>query len=152
MKVAIGSDHAGYDLKKIVIELLEEKKIDYKDFGTYDLESCDYSDYAILVSENVAKGNFDRGILICGTGIGMCIASNKVKGIRAALVENIYSARMTREHNNTNILCLGGRVIGQEIAKEIVEIWLRTDFTYGKHEKRIGKITAYENLINNMEE
>ena len=79
MKVAIGSDHAGYDLKKIVIELLEEKKIDYKDFGTYDLESCDYSDYAILVSENVAKGNFDRGILICGTGIGMCIASNKVR-------------------------------------------------------------------------
>ena len=104
MKVALGSDHAGYDLKCLVIEVLDELKIDYEDLGTYEKSSCDYSDYAIKVSERVVKGDFDRGILVCGTGIGMCIASNKVRGIRAALVENIYSARLTREHNNTNVL------------------------------------------------
>ncbi len=145
MKVALGSDHAGYDLKKLIIQLLEELHIEYKDFGTDEAVSCDYSDYAITVSENVAQGKYDRGILICGTGIGMCIASNKVRGVRAALVENIYSARLTREHNNTNVLCLGGRVIGPEIAKEIVKIWLDTDFVGGKHERRINKISDYEN-------
>ena len=148
MKVALGSDHAGFDLKCLIMELLDELQIAYEDFGTYENVSCDYSDYAIKVSESVARGDFDRGILVCGTGIGMCIASNKVKGIRAALVENIYSARLTREHNNTNVLCLGGRVIGPEIAKEIVKIWLSTDFQYGNHERRVGKITEYENLNN----
>lgn len=145
MKVALGSDHAGYDLKCLIIKLLDELQVEYKDFGTLDTASCDYSDYAFTVSEHVARGDYDRGILICGTGIGMSIASNKVKGIRAALVENIYSARLTREHNNTNVLCLGARVIGSEIAKEIVKIWLDTEFMYGKHEKRVNKIIEYEN-------
>ncbi len=147
MKIALGSDHAGYDLKQMLKSVLDELKIEYDDLGTHDTISCDYSDYAIMVSEKVASGEYDRGILICGTGIGMCIASNKVKGVRAALVENIYSARLTREHNNTNVLCIGGRVVGPEIAKEIVKIWLGTEFIGGKHERRVGKITAYENKI-----
>lgn len=144
MNVALGSDHAGYDLKQVIKALLDELKIEYHDLGTDEAVSCDYSDYAILVSEKVAEGLYDRGILICGTGIGMSIASNKVKGIRAALVENLYSAKLTREHNNTNVLCLAGRVTGPEVAKEIVKIWLQTDFIGGKHERRIGKITDYE--------
>ncbi|QVK17789.1 ribose 5-phosphate isomerase B [Mycoplasmatota bacterium] len=146
MKVALGSDHAGYDLKQSIKQILDEMKIEYTDFGTDEAISCDYSDYAIIVSEKVAKGEYDRGILVCGTGIGMSIASNKVKGIRAALIENIYSAKVTREHNNSNVLCLGGRVTGLEVAKEIVKTWLGTDFIGGKHERRVGKITTYENL------
>ena len=114
MKVALGSDHAGYDLKCLIMELLDELQIAYEDFGTYENVSCDYSDYAIKVSKHVARGDFDRGILVCGTGIGMCIASNKVKGIRAALVENLYSARLTREHNNTNVLCLEGGLLDRK--------------------------------------
>ncbi len=146
MKVALGSDHAGYDLKQVIKQLLDELHINYSDLGTDENISCDYSDYAIKVSESVAKKEYDKGILICGTGIGMSIAANKVKGIRAALVENTYSAKLTREHNDSNVLCLGGRVTGVEIAKEIVKIWLSTDFIGGKHERRISIISDYENL------
>ncbi len=146
MKIALGSDHAGYELKQQIKKILDELKLDYKDFGTEDENSCDYSDYAINVSEAVGKKEYDRGILVCGTGIGMSIAANKVSGVRAALVENLYSAKMTREHNDSNVLCLGGRVIGPVIAEEIVKLWLGTDFIGGKHNRRIGKIMDYENL------
>lgn len=146
MKIALGSDHAGFELKQLIKKILADLKLEYSDFGTDDITSCDYSDFAIKVSEAVGKKEYDRGILICGTGIGMSITANKVKGVRAALVENLYTAKMTREHNDSNVLCLGGRVIGPTIAEEIVKIWLGTDFVGGKHNRRIGKIMDYENL------
>ena len=140
MKVAIGSDHGGYDLKEEVIDLLEELDVDYKDFGTDSTESVDYPDYATPVSKAVAKGEYDKGILICGTGIGMSIAANKVSGIRAALCHDVFSARATRQHNDSNVLTMGSRVIGSELAREIVSTWLDADFDGGRHQRRIDKI------------
>lgn len=144
MKVAIGADHGGFKLKAELTELLQELGMEYTDFGTYSSESIDYPDVAIPVAEAVANGEFDRGILICGTGIGIGIAANKVKGIRAALVHDTFSAKATRQHNNSNILTMGERVIGPGLARDIAQIWLETDFEGGRHENRVCKISDYE--------
>ncbi|OAN10198.1 ribose 5-phosphate isomerase B [Exiguobacterium undae] len=144
MKVAIGADHGGFKLKAELTELLQELGIDYTDFGTYSSDSIDYPDVAIPVAEAVTNGEFDRGILICGTGIGIGIAANKVKGIRAALVHDTFSAKATRQHNNSNILTMGERVIGPGLARDIAQIWLETEFEGGRHENRVCKISDYE--------
>ena len=144
MKIAIGSDHGGYNLKNEIKDILQSLQVECKDFGTYSTESVDYPDFAKNVTNAVANGDFDRGILICGTGIGMSIAANKVPGIRAALCHDYFSAKATREHNDSNILCLGERVIGKGLALEIVKIWLDTDYTAGRHQRRIDKISALE--------
>ena len=144
MKVAIGADHGGYRLKEDIKGLLEDLGVDYKDFGTHSTESVDYPDVALPVAQSVADGLFDRGILIWGTGIGIGIAANKVKGIRAALVHDTFSAHASREHNDANILTMGERVIGPGLARDIVTIWLATDFEGGRHERRVEKIMAIE--------
>jgi len=141
MKIAIGADHGGYDYKEEILGLLQSKGYEVKDFGTFSKDSCDYPVIAKAVAKDVAAGNFDRGILICGTGIGMSIVANKVKGIRAALCSDTFSAKATREHNNSNILCLGARVIGNKLAEDIVKIWLETPFSNEeRHLRRIGMI------------
>ena len=140
MKIAIGSDHGGFQLKQEVIKYLQANNIEYKDYGTYSEESCHYPVFAKSVAHSVVKGECDRGILICGTGIGISIAANKVKGIRASLCSDTYSAKMTRKHNNSNILCMGQRVIGVGLALDIVEIWLNTDFEGGRHQIRIDML------------
>lgn len=145
MKIAIASDHGGFELKKEIIRFLEQKNIPYKDFGTFSTDSVDYPDVAIPCAEAVARGEFTRGIIICGTGIGVCIAANKVKGIRAALCHDTFSARMSRMHNDANVLTMGGRVIGPGLATAIVEEWLKGDFEGGRHKRRIDKISHYEN-------
>jgi ribose 5-phosphate isomerase B len=145
MKVAIASDHGGVNIRTEIMKLLEELGMEYQDFGCECGESVDYPDYAIPVAEKVANGEFDRGILICGTGIGMSISANKVKGIRCALVHDVFSARATREHNDSNMLAMGERVIGPGLAREIAKTWLTTDYEGGRHTKRVGKITDYEN-------
>src|SRR5690554_2745091 len=144
MKVAIASDHGGVNIREEIKSLLKELGMEYEDFGCECETSVDYPDYALPVAEKVAKGEFDRGILICGTGIGMSIAANKVKGIRCALCHDVFSAKATREHNDTNVLAMGERVIGPGLAREIAKTWLTTEFTGGRHERRIGKITEYE--------
>lgn len=140
MKVAIANDHGGYNLKSEIVKYFEENGIEYTDFGTDSKDSVDYPDFARPVSEKVAQGEFDRGILICGTGIGMSIAANKVKGVRCALVHDTFSAKATREHNDSNMLALGERVIGPGIALDIVDLWLNTEFGGGRHERRVNKI------------
>lgn len=144
MKVAIASDHGGMNIREEIKGLMDEIGIQYEDFGCECNTSVDYPDYALPVAEKVAAGEFDRGILICGTGIGMSIAANKVKGIRCALVHDMFSAKATREHNNSNILAMGERVIGPGLAREIARTWLTTEFEGGRHENRVGKIKTYE--------
>lgn len=144
MKVAIASDHGGLNLRKEIKQLMEEMNIAYEDFGCEFETSVDYPDYALPVAEKVASGDFDRGILICGTGIGMSIAANKVKGIRCALVHDTFSAKATREHNNSNMLAMGERVIGPGLAREIAKIWLTAEFEGGRHETRVNKISEIE--------
>lgn len=144
MKVAIGADHGGVHLKAAIKALLDELNVAYTDFGT-DLEaSVDYPDIAEPVAKAVAAGEYDRGILICGTGIGIGIAANKVAGIRAALCHDTFSAHASREHNNANILTMGERVIGPGLAGDIVKIWLTTEFEGGRHERRVAKIAELE--------
>lgn len=144
MKIAVGCDHGGFELKQAVIKFLEDNGYEYKDYGTYDTQSCDYPDIAAPVAKAVVAGEFDRGILICGTGIGIGIAANKVPGIRAALCHDTFSAHATREHNDSNILTMGQRVVGQGLALDIVKIWLTTEFEGGRHQKRIDKIHELE--------
>lgn len=144
MKVAISSDHGGNNLRKELMALLDEMNISYEDFGPKAEGSVDYPDYAKPVAEGVANGDFDKGILICGTGIGMSIAANKVKGIRCALVHDVFSAEATRQHNDSNILAMGERVIGAGLARKIAETWLTTEFEGGRHEKRVAKICSLE--------
>ncbi|MBU5255649.1 ribose 5-phosphate isomerase B [Tissierella praeacuta] len=144
MKVGIGSDHGGFELKEYIKEFLDKEGISYIDYGTNSLESVDYPDYGRKVAEAVVSKEVDRAIVICGTGIGISISCNKVKGIRCALCGDTYSARMSREHNNANILALGGRVIGRDLAIEIVSAWLKSEFAGGRHEKRIEKISEIE--------
>jgi ribose 5-phosphate isomerase B len=144
MKVAIASDHGGINIREEIKGLMDELGIQYEDFGCDCETSVDYPDYALPVAEKVASGEFDKGILICGTGIGMSIAANKVKGIRCALVHDVFSAKATREHNDSNILAMGERVIGPGLAREIAKVWLGTDYEGGRHENRVGKIKAYE--------
>ncbi|MGE8081808.1 ribose 5-phosphate isomerase B [Peribacillus loiseleuriae] len=147
MKVAIASDHGGVNIRQEIINLMKEMNIEYVDLGCECSTSVDYPDYAVPVAEKVANGEVDRGILICGTGIGMSIAANKVKGIRCALVHDLFSAKVTREHNDTNMLAMGERVIGPGLARAIAEIWLTTPFEGGRHENRVCKITEYENAL-----
>jgi ribose 5-phosphate isomerase B len=141
MKIAIGSDHGGYELKQELLATLESEGHDFKDFGAFSKESVDYPDIARDVSRSVASGEYDRGILICGTGVGMCMTANKVPGIRAVLATDEYTAKMSREHNDSNVLTLGGRVLGPELAKEIVRVWLTTEFSNEpRHRRRVDKI------------
>lgn len=140
IKIAIGSDHGGFKLKKKVIEHLRGKDISFKDFGTFDEESCNYPDIAKTVAQEVSEGTFDKGILVCGTGIGVSIVANKIKGIRAALCSDTFSAKMSRAHNDANILCLGQRVIGEGLALDIVDAWLNSEFEGGRHKIRVEKI------------
>jgi len=144
MKVAIASDHGGMNIRKEIISLMKEMNIEYVDLGCECNSSVDYPDYAIPVAEKVANGEVDRGILICGTGIGMSIAANKVEGIRCALVHDTFSAKATREHSDTNILSMGERVIGPGLARDIARIWLTTPFEGGGHANRVNKISIYE--------
>jgi ribose 5-phosphate isomerase B len=144
MQIAIGSDHAGFSMKEALKGVLEEMSHTYEDFGCYDAASVDYPDIGFAVAAGVAQGRFDQGILICGTGIGMCIVANKVSGIRAALCHDTFSARCAREHNDANVLCLGGRVIGEGVAREIVIAYLTSEFMGGRHSRRLEKMRAHE--------
>ena len=140
--IIIGSDHAGYNLKAKIIQYIESKGLDIQDAGTYSKDSCDYPVIAKNVANKIAQNEYKRGILICGTGIGMSIAANKVKGIRAAVVSDTCSAKMSRLHNNSNIICMGERIVGEELAKDIIDIWLNTEFLAGRHEKRVNMIES----------
>lgn len=145
MKIAIACDHSALELKEIVKNLLVGRGIDCEDFGTYTTDSCHYPVFGARAAQAVADGKCDLGIVICGTGIGMSMVANKIKGVRCALCSDTYSAKMTRVHNNSNVLALGARVIGVELAKEIVNSWLDAEFEGGRHQVRIDMITALEN-------
>ncbi|WXR62300.1 ribose 5-phosphate isomerase B [Peptostreptococcaceae bacterium AGR-M142] len=144
MKIALGCDHGGINLKEEIKKFLEENNYDYKDFGTYNNESVDYPDYGKKVALEVRDNNFDRGILVCGTGIGISLAANKVKGIRAAVVSDVFSAKMCRAHNNCQILSLGERVVGKGLALELVSAFLTTDFEGDRHKRRVDKLIEIE--------
>ncbi len=144
MKIAIGSDHGGFSLKEVIKKYLIEKGYEVKDFGCFSEESVDYPDYAKRVAQAVAKGEYSVGVLMCGTGIGISIAANKVKGIRAALCHDGLTARLAKQHNNANIICIGGRTTGVETAKDIVDNWLNSEFEGGRHLRRINKIKDME--------
>lgn len=144
MKIAIGSDHVGIELKPIIIDYLKELGHEVEDFGAYSSERTDYPIYGKKVAEEVVSGNFDCGILICGTGVGISIAANKIKGIRAVVCSEPYSAKLSKEHNNTNILAFGSRVVGPELAKMIVKEWLDAKFEGGRHENRVNMISQIE--------
>lgn len=148
MKIALGSDHGGYALKEAIKKFLEEKAMAYEDFGTNSTESVDYPQFAEKVGEAVVTGAYERGILCCGTGIGISMAANKVPGIRCAVVSEPYSAQMSMEHNNANILALGGRVVGEGLALQIVEVWLKTEFLGGRHGNRVNLISEIEKKYN----
>ncbi len=144
MKIAIGCDHGGLEHKNAIVEHLKERGFEVADFGIYEQVSVDYPDIAVKVAGSIKDGESELGILVCGTGIGMSLAANKVKGIRAAAVSEHFSAKYTRLHNNSNILCLGGRVIGVGTALELVDLFVDTEFEGGRHAKRVNKITAIE--------
>ena len=141
---AIGNDHTGVALKEIVIKFLEEKGIEVKDFGTQSTEASNYPEIAEVVSNAVVSGECERGILICGTGVGMSIAANKVKGIRALVCSEPFSAKLSKQHNNSNILCFGARVVGSEMAKMIVENWVNAEYQGGRHQTRVDMISDIE--------
>jgi ribose 5-phosphate isomerase B len=147
MKVAIGCDHAGVALKNEITPVLKELAINWEDFGTTTEESVDYPDFGEKVSESVSNGTADRGILICGTGIGMSIVANKFPGVRAALCGDSYSAKMSRQHNDANLLVLPGRIIDSKTAAEIVKVWFTTPFEGGRHQRRLDKIKAIESRL-----
>lgn len=144
MKIALGADHAGFELKQKVKEYLGKKGIEVNDIGTNSTESVDYPDFARLVAHEVAQHRADYGVLVCGSGIGMAITANKVGGIRAANVSDEQDARLSREHNNANVLAIGARIIGDEKAMKIIDIFLNTQFAGGRHERRVEKIAAIE--------
>ena len=145
MKIAIGCDHGAFDLKNVVVKHLQGKGYEVCDFGCYSLDSCDYPDFAKAAAEAVASGECEKGIVLCTTGIGISIAANKVKGIRCALLSDPLSARMTREHNDTNMMAMGAGIVGKNLALEIVDTWIGTAFSgEAKHQRRIDKITAIE--------
>lgn len=146
MKIAIACDHGALELKNTLGEYLTQQGHTVKDFGTHTLDSCDYPDLAAAAARAVASGECDRGIVMCTTGIGVSISCNKIKGIRCALLSDTISARMTREHNDTNMMALGAHIVTPPMAKEIVDIWLNTEFSHGeRHARRIAKIAALEN-------
>ena len=139
-KIAIGSDHGGYNLKNKIIKFLEEKGYEIKDYGTYSTDSCDYPVYAKAVAKSVANGENEKGILVCGSGIGVSIAANKVKGVRAALCHESHSAMLSRLHNNANVLCLGERITGESLALDIVDVWLKSEYEGGRHQRRVDML------------
>ena len=143
--IAIGNDHVGFELKEVVLEVLKEYNLEYKDFGAYSSDRANYPVYGQKVANAVASGECDRGIVLCGTGVGISIAANKVKGIRAVVCSEPYSAKLAKEHNNANILALGARVVGPELAKMIVENWLTAEFQGGRHAERVALIDQIEN-------
>ena len=145
MKIAIGCDHGGINLKPFVEKVLKERDVEIVDMGCFDSSSVDYPDYALKVAEAVSQGVVDKGIILCGTGIGISIAANKVKGIRAAVCHDLFTAKMCAEHNDANILSMGGRIISGEMASDMVEVWLDTPFAGGRHTGRVEKISQIEN-------
>ena len=142
--IALGSDHGGYGLKQEIIGYLEEKGIEYKDYGCYDESPCDYPVFGKKAAQAVVSGECEKGILICGTGIGISIAANKIKGVRAALCHDVFSAKATRQHNDSNMLAMGQRVIGEGLALEILHAWLESEYEGGRHDARIQKMMALE--------
>lgn len=144
MKLAVGCDHAAYEFKLEMLKYLEERGIEYEDFGTHSTDRANYPEYAEMVANKVAQGEFDRGLLFCGTGIGISISANKVKGIRAAVCTDPYSSQMARRHNDANILCMGARVVGIDLAKMIFDAWFDAEFEGGRHGERVS-------LIHNIE-
>ena len=145
MKIAVGCDHGALALKELLLTHLQEKGYEVKDFGTFTYDSCDYPDFAGAAAKSVASGECDRGIVMCTTGIGVSITANKVDGIRCALLSDKMSARLTRDHNDTNMMALGAAVVGPMLAMEIVDTWLETPFSHGpRHQRRVDKIMSYE--------
>ena len=144
MKIAVACDHGGYRLKNVLMEEMVKQGYEVIDFGTYSEESCDYPDFAAKAAKAVASGDCDKGVVVRGTGIGVSITANKVKGIRCALVHDVFSAKATRAHNDTNMLAMGQRVIGEGLALEILNAWLHTDYEGGRHDARIEKMMKLE--------
>ena len=144
MKIALAADHAGYKLKEVVKDFLKERDVQYQDFGTYSEESTDFVDWGEKALNAIVKGEFDRGILICGTGLGMNILANKFSGVRATPCYDLYAARLCREHNNSNVLILAGRMTGIDLAREIVKVWLEVEFQGGRHKRRLDKLRKIE--------
>lgn len=144
MQIGMACDHGGFELKEELKAYLKSIGHEPIDMGTFNEDSVDYPDYGVLVAEKISRGDMERGILICGTGIGMSIVANKFRGVRAALVNDLFSARFCREHTDANILVIGGRIVGRELAKEIVRVWLETPFVGGRHQRRLKKIEALE--------
>lgn len=144
MKIAVACDHGGFRLKNVIIEELKRLGYEVEDFGTYSEESCDYPDYAAKAARAVASGECEKGVVVCGTGIGVSMTCNKIHGIRCALCHDVFSAKATRAHNDANMLAMGQRVIGEGLALEILRAWLSTDFEGGRHVRRIEKMMALE--------
>lgn len=144
MQIGLACDHGGFELKEELKAFLKSLGIEPIDMGTFNEDSVDYPDFGVLVAEKVSRGELEKGILICGTGIGMSMVANKFPRIRAALANDLYSSRCSREHNDANILIIGGRIVGMELAKEIVRVWLETPFAGGRHKRRLEKIEALE--------
>jgi len=144
MQIGLACDHGGFELKEELKHHLKSLGLEPVDLGTFDDRSVDYPDFGIVLAEKVSKGELERGILICGTGIGMSIVANKFPGVRAALANDLYSSRYSREHTDANVLVMGGRLVGRELAKEIVRVWLSTAFAGGRHQRRLEKIEALE--------
>jgi ribose 5-phosphate isomerase B len=144
MQIGLACDHGGFELKEELKTFLKSHGVEPVDMGTFNEDSVDYPDFGVLVAEKVSRGELEKGILICGTGIGMSIVANKFPRIRAALANDLYSSRCSREHNDANILIIGGRIVGKDLAKEIVKVWLETPFAGGRHKRRLEKIEALE--------
>src|SRR4030042_4104425 len=147
MKVVLASDHRGYQLKNSLKKFLEEREMEFLDVGTFSADSVDYPDFAMLAAEKVSHGDYDRGILICGSGIGMCVVANKFPGVRAAVCHDVSAAEMSRKHNDSNMLGLGADVINEELARKILHVWLETKFEGGRHLRRIQKISDIESRL-----
>ena len=144
MQIGLACDHGGFELKEELKAFLKSMGAEPIDMGTFNEDSVDYPDFGILVAEKISRGELEKGILICGTGIGMSIVANKFPGVRAALVNDLYSSRFSREHTDANILVIGGRIVGRDLAKEIVRVWMETPFAGGRHKRRLEKIEALE--------
>ena len=145
MKISVGCDHGALELKNLVVAHLEKQGHQVTDFGTHTTDSCDYPEFAAAAAKAVADGTCDKGIVLCTTGIGVSITANKIPGIRCALLSDVMSARMTRQHNDTNMMAIGAAVVGQMLALEIIDTWLGTDYEVGRHQRRIDKMMALEN-------
>jgi ribose 5-phosphate isomerase B len=147
MKVVVASDHRGYYLKEIIKQLLRDLQIPFLDVGTFTPDSVDYPDFGIAAAEKVSRSEYERGILICGSGVGMCVVANKFPGVRAALVRDVHTAELSRKHNDSNVLALGADLVSEPLTREIVARWLETRFEGGRHRRRIEKITALEKRL-----